>query len=115
MVEKESIKVVIRTRPTPDFASKNINIDQNTQVSTFIQHLKENHCYNFKLLCCQTVTLSMAKDGNQGLVNNQKEQWTFKFDKIMHNASQEEVFEYCAQQAVHKVVDGFNGTIMCYG
>lgn len=33
----------------------------------------------------------------------------------MHNASQEEVFEYCAQQAVHKVVDGFNGTIMCYG
>ena len=33
MVEKESIKVVIRTRPTPDFASKNINIDQNTQVS----------------------------------------------------------------------------------
>ena len=34
MVEKESIKVVIRTRPTPDFASKNINIDQSTQVST---------------------------------------------------------------------------------
>ena len=33
MVEKESIKVVIRTRPTPDFASKNINIDQQTQVS----------------------------------------------------------------------------------
>ena len=33
----------------------------------------------------------------------------------MHNASQEDVFEYCAQQAVHKVVDGFNGTIMCYG
>ena len=63
----------------------------------------------------QTVTLAMAKDSTQGLVNNQKEQWTFKFDKIMHNASQEEVFEYCAQQAVHKVVDGFNGTIMCYG
>ena len=57
----------------------------------------------------------MAKDGTQGLVNNQKEQWTFKFDKLLHNASQEEVFEYCAQQAVHKVVDGFNGTIMCYG
>ena len=34
MVEKEPIKVVIRTRPTPDFASKNIAIDQQTQVST---------------------------------------------------------------------------------
>ena len=33
MVETESIKVVIRTRPTPDFASKNLNIDPNTQVS----------------------------------------------------------------------------------
>ena len=57
----------------------------------------------------------MAKDGTAGVVNNQKEQWTFKFDKLLHNASQEEVFEYCAQQAVRKVVDGFNGTIMCYG
>ena len=33
----------------------------------------------------------------------------------MHNASQEDVFDYCAKAAVHKVVDGFNGTIMCYG
>lgn len=33
MAEKESIKVVIRTRPTPDFASKNINIDPNNKVN----------------------------------------------------------------------------------
>jgi len=65
MVEKESIKVVIRTRPTPDFASKNINIDANTQ----------------------TVSVQMAKDVLQGVVNNTKEFWTFKFDKILHNAS----------------------------
>jgi len=38
----------------------------------------------------------MAKDSGAGLINNQKENWTFKFDKLMHNASQEEVFEYCA-------------------
>ena len=39
MVETESIKVVIRTRPTPDFASKNINIDPNTQVSLALSAL----------------------------------------------------------------------------
>lgn len=39
MAEKESIKVVIRTRPTPDFASKNINIDPSTQVSKLISNL----------------------------------------------------------------------------
>ena len=61
------------------------------------------------------MSVSMAKDAGAGLVNNQKESWTFKFDKILHNASQEEVFEYCAGAAVRKVVDGFNGTIMCYG
>ena len=33
MVERESIKVVIRTRPTPDFAGKNINIDPASKVS----------------------------------------------------------------------------------
>ena len=39
MVETESIKVVIRTRPTPDFASKNLNIDPNTQVSSLLSAL----------------------------------------------------------------------------
>lgn len=48
-------------------------------------------------------------------MNNQTEQWKFKFDKIMHNASQEDVFEFCAKEAVHSVVDGYNGAIMCYG
>jgi len=51
MAEKESIKVVIRTRPTPDFASKNINVDTNTQ----------------------TVSVNIAKDAEWGVVNNQKD------------------------------------------
>ena len=33
----------------------------------------------------------------------------------MHNASQENVFQYCTQEAVSSVVDGYNSTIMCYG
>ena len=36
MIEREPIKVVIRTRPTPDFAGKNIAIDQQTQVSRLL-------------------------------------------------------------------------------
>jgi len=73
-VNKESIKVVIRTRPTPDFAAKNIAIDTQTQ----------------------TVTVNVPKEEEKGVVNNQQETWKFKFDKILHNASQEDVFEYCA-------------------
>lgn len=48
-------------------------------------------------------------------MNNQLEHWKFKYDKLMHNASQEAVFEYCAQEAVSSVVDGYNSTVMCYG
>jgi len=32
---KESVKVVIRTRPTPNFASKNIQIDPINSVSDY--------------------------------------------------------------------------------
>ena len=32
-MDKQQIKVCIRTRPTPDFASKNINIDNTNSVS----------------------------------------------------------------------------------
>ena len=61
------------------------------------------------------MTVSVPKDADKGVINNQEENWTFKFDKILHNASQEDVYDYCTKQAVHKVVGGFNGTILCYG
>ena len=33
----------------------------------------------------------------------------------MHNASQEDVFDYCALETVQQVANGYNGTVMCYG
>ena len=33
----------------------------------------------------------------------------------MHNASQEDIFSYCAQDIVKSVAKGYNGTVMCYG
>jgi kinesin family protein 6/9 len=67
---KQSVKVVVRTRPTPDFASNNIHLDANQD----------------------TIQVSIPKDDKSGHVNNQTENWKFKFDKLMHNASQENVF-----------------------
>lgn len=92
-MRKQSVKVVIRTRPTPNFASKNIQIDP-----------VNSH-----------VTVHIPKDASGGFINNQQESWKFKFDKIMHNSSQEDVFTYCAQDIVKAVAGGYNGTIMCYG
>lgn len=50
-----------------------------------------------------------------GVINNQQESWQFKYNKILHNSSQEDVFDYCGRPVISSIVEGYNGTIMCYG
>lgn len=80
---------------------------------------KHQHRYEQRGKLCeltlQTITMTVPKDEKGGIINNQTESWKFKYDKILHNSSQEDVFEFCAQEAVHSVVDGINATVMCYG
>lgn len=61
------------------------------------------------------ITVNLPKNEEKGLVNNQKESWTFKFDKILHNVSQEEMFDYSAREILEKSIEGFNGTLIAYG
>jgi len=35
---KQQVKVVIRTRPTPDFAAKNISLDTQNEVSRILSY-----------------------------------------------------------------------------
>ena len=50
-----------------------------------------------------------------GHINNQLDNWKFKFDRILHNATQDDVFDLSAAGIVSSVVNGYNGTVMCYG
>ena len=93
MDSKEKVKVVIRTRPTAHFASKNIKIDNEAG----------------------SIMITKPKDESAGEINNQLESWKFQYDKILHNASQEDVFDNCARGVISSIVEGYNGTIMCYG
>jgi len=43
-MRKQSVKVVIRTRPTPNFASKNIQIDPVNSVSPHVILLNAARC-----------------------------------------------------------------------
>ena len=93
MSETESqIRVVIRTRPTQQFASKNISISSMDN----------------------KINITIPKSENKGIINNQKENWTFQFDKILHNVAQEEVFEY-VKSVISSSTRGFNGTVFAYG
>jgi len=93
-VESENtVKVIIRTRPTQHFATNNIRIN----------------------LPDDTISIFIPRNQKEGLINNQKEQWSFHFDKILHNVPQEEVFEYTMNDILKSSVQGYNGTIFAYG
>ena len=57
MSQKQAVKVVIRTRPTADFASKNVDIDLNSG----------------------EITLKQDKNEAAGVINNQTDVWKFTF------------------------------------
>lgn len=90
---KQAVKVIIRTRPTSDFASKTYDIDTAKG----------------------SIAINQTKRPEDGHVNNCTEKWKFNFEKILHNASQDETYESTAVDIVQSVIDGYNGTILCYG
>ena len=46
---------------------------------------------------------------------NRPEKFKFKFDKILHNATQETVFDACMPPLVFGALEGYNATAMAYG
>lgn len=59
--------------------------------------------------------MNIPKLPEKGLINHQQESWKYKFDKLLHNSSQEDVFDYCARDITPSIIDGYNATLMCYG
>jgi kinesin family protein 6/9 len=73
MVRSE-VQVCVRTRPTSSFAEGNLFIDP----------------------AGAAVRVHVPKTAGQ-VVNNQQEDWAFRFHQVLHNASQEDVYAQCAQ------------------
>ncbi|KAJ3176997.1 Kinesin- protein 6 [Geranomyces variabilis] len=58
----------------------------------------------------------VPKDQAAGMINNQREAYDFRFDRIFDmDSGQEEVFDVVAKPVVSSVMDGYNGTIFAYG
>ena len=82
-----AVTVCVRTRPTARFAEDNIVVEDN-QV---------------------TVRMPRAE------VPNAQDSWSWKYDGVLHNSSQETVYVERVSPIVQSVLSGFNGTVMCYG
>lgn len=89
---KSAVQVYIRTRPTSHFANNSIKIDVDSS----------------------EVNVHLPKLSGQE-VNNQQEDWNFQFNKVLHNVSQEVVYQSCGREIVDNVMAGYNGTILAYG
>ncbi|XP_072314389.1 kinesin-like protein KIF6 [Eucyclogobius newberryi] len=58
----------------------------------------------------------VPRDLAQGFINNKKESYKFRFQKIFDQiAKQEDIFENIAKPVADSVLAGYNGTIFAYG
>jgi len=91
---KKAVKVCVRTRPTANFAQDELHVDQDSN----------------------TIGVSPASHAEEdSVLNNKQSNFKFSFHHVLHNASQETVYESLARDVVQGCADGINGTVMSYG
>ncbi|XP_049633293.1 kinesin-like protein KIF9 [Suncus etruscus] len=93
MGTKKKVHAFVRVKPTDDFAHEMIRYGEDNK----------------------SIDIHLKKDSRRGVVNNQQTDWSFKLDGVLHDASQEVVYETVAKDVVSQALNGYNGTIMCYG
>ncbi|XP_054537720.1 kinesin-like protein KIF9 isoform X14 [Pan troglodytes] len=93
MGTRKKVHAFVRVRPTDDFAHEMIRYGDDKR----------------------SIDIHLKKDIRRGVVNNQQTDWSFKLDGVLHDASQDLVYETVAKDVVSQALDGYNGTIMCYG
>ncbi|NWS17952.1 KIF9 protein, partial [Pachyramphus minor] len=63
----------------------------------------------------KSIDIHIPKDARGGFVNNSYTDWSFRMDGLLHNISQDQIYETVAKDLVAEALRGYNGTIMCYG
>jgi hypothetical protein len=102
----ETVKVVFRVRPL----SKQ-EVADGRQVIT-VANLKEN-CVEIRLPA-STSNSSTSDNGQSSSSGEQRV--VYPFDAVFDTrVSQKEIYETCAAPVVQSVLEGYNGTIFCYG
>ncbi|KAM3838009.1 kinesin-like protein KIF9, partial [Diretmus argenteus] len=86
------VGVFVRFRPTANFAQELIKCSDG-----------------------QTVNISQKKESRKLSVRNQMSSCSFRLDGVLQDLSQEEVYARVAQQVVLGALEGYNGTVMCFG
>ncbi|XP_014451581.2 kinesin-like protein KIF9 [Alligator mississippiensis] len=90
---RRKVRAFVRVKPTADFPQDVIRFGPDNK----------------------SIDLSIKRDIKKEVVNNKQTDWSFKLDGVLHNASQDSVYEAVATELVSEALGGYNGTIICYG
>uniref|UniRef100_A0A8B9PLN7 Kinesin-like protein n=1 Tax=Apteryx owenii TaxID=8824 RepID=A0A8B9PLN7_APTOW len=90
---EKRVHAFVRVKPTADFAQDVIKFGRDNK----------------------SIDIYIKKDAKKGVVNNRRTDWSFRLDGVLHNASQDLAYETVAEKLVSEALNGYNGTIMCYG
>ncbi|XP_052275630.1 kinesin-like protein KIF6 isoform X2 [Dreissena polymorpha] len=93
---KQTIQIFARVKPTKSKAAL-YHIDEDGEGSP-------------------RLTFNIPRDIAEGFINNKKENFKFRFQKVFdQNAQQDEIFDNVAKPVIDNVLQGYNGTIFAYG
>uniref|UniRef100_A0A674IWD1 Kinesin motor domain-containing protein n=1 Tax=Terrapene triunguis TaxID=2587831 RepID=A0A674IWD1_9SAUR len=60
----------------------------------------------------KSIDIYIRRDVKKGVVNNKQTDWSFKLDGVLHNASQDSVYDAVARDLVSQALDGYNGNFL---
>lgn len=93
---KQTIQIFARIKPTKSKAA--------------IYEIDEDDDGQPKLI------FNIPRELSDGFINNKKENYKFRFQKVFDQSSQqEEIFDNVAKPVIDNVLEGYNGTIFAYG
>ncbi|XP_061173877.1 kinesin-like protein KIF6 [Saccostrea echinata] len=93
---KQTIKIFARVKPTKSRAGL-YDVDEDDEA-------------------IPRLTLCVPRDMKDGFVNNKKETYKFRFERVFdQQAKQDEIFEHVAKPVADNILEGYNGTIFAYG
>ncbi|XP_062297845.1 kinesin-like protein KIF9 [Scomber scombrus] len=86
----------------------------SSEVAVFVRIRPTAHFATDLIECLpdeQTVNIYHRKDSKKG----QRSSWSFRLEGVLQNVSQEEVYAKVCRRVVLGALDGYNGTVMCFG
>ncbi|XP_065523072.1 kinesin-like protein KIF9 isoform X5 [Lathamus discolor] len=84
---RKRVHTFVRVKPTADFAQDMIKFGPDNK----------------------SIEMCLKKDAKKEAMNSRQTNWSFRMDGVLHNTSQEQLYETVAKKLVSEALIGYNG------